>query len=466
MSNKNQLTGEDYVTIELMKRDLLLVFMSHLGGSLKIPVTEIDAAGEFRMLMQMDPVRRDFTFTLERKDGKPVEAPHGSVFQGWLNLVDRGAEQASHVASLEQYNEKLEKETARYAMREAGVYGQRNRLAIAFALMALGMGWNAGRGLDSDETKDANWRHVVYIDLPGGKQVSWHIAPTEVPLLDMLPEYDGQWDGTFLGTTENWLQHLVAADPTDATVAAEHQKQDAALGQLIRDSFADKPVEGEHGIAGATRGTTIMRGEFVGLADATLAPHKPIEGEHAVAPVDTEMHQAVLVEREARPGELEQLANGAVLRECSASGRVYCDIGAHGPAGAQQCRYCGEAPSRTYTDEKLPTVPGVDRTNVTLTDGSPVTDDHRELRPSGQQKAYVVLSAEERAKGFVRPVRRTYNHGKCHTDTTMSVALAETYARDPGFYGGTFCTGCGTHFPVGEFNWREADGSLGPVVGS
>lgn len=359
MSNKNQLTGEDYVTIELMKRDLLLVFMSHLGGSLKIPATEIDAAGEFRMLMQMDPATRDFTFTLERKDGKPVEAPHGSVFQRWLNLVDQGAEQASHVASLEQYNEKLEKETARYAMRESGVYGQRNRLAIAFALMALGMGWNAGRGLDSDETKDANWRHVVYIDLPGGKQVSWHIAPTEVPLLDMLPEYDGQWDGTFLGTTENWLQHLVAADPTDATVAAEHQKQDTALGQLIRDSFADKPVEGEHAVA-----------------------------------------------------------------------------------------------------------PDVDRTNVTLTDGSPVTADHRELLPNGQQKGYVVLSDEERAKGFVRPVRRTYNHGKCHTDTTMSVALAETYARDPGFYGGTFCTGCGTHFPVGEFNWREADGSLGPVVGS
>lgn len=31
---------------------------------------------------------------------------------------------------------------------------------------------------------------------------------------------------------------------------------------------------------------------------------------------------------------------------------------------------------------------------TTLTDGSPVTDDHRELNPvTGQQKGYVVLSA-------------------------------------------------------------------------
>lgn len=93
---------------------------------------------------------------------------------------------------------------------------------------------------------------------------------------------------------------------------------------------------------------------------------------------------------------------------------------------------------------------------VTLTDGSPVTPDHRELRPDGQQKGYVALSAEERAKGFVRPVRRSYIHEKCGTKTTMGQALAETYARQPDFYSGTFCCECGAHFPVGpngEFVW-------------
>jgi len=108
--------------------------------------------------------------------------------------------------------------------------------------------------------------------------------------------------------------------------------------------------------------------------------------------------------------------------------------------------------------------PRVDRTKQTLAEGSPVTDNHRELKPNGQQKDYVVLSDAERARGFVRPVRRTYVHLKCGTATTMSIAIAETYARDPTFYSGTFCIGCGTHLPVGpdgEFVWRDGGAKVG-----
>lgn len=111
----------------------------------------------------------------------------------------------------------------------------------------------------------------------------------------------------------------------------------------------------------------------------------------------------------------------------------------------------------------------VDRAARTLTDGSPVTDDHRDLLPSGQQKGYVVLSDAERAKGFVRPVRDAYRHIKCKSITTMGRALAETYARDPAFYSGTFCSSCRSHFPVGEdgeFTWYENDGTEGPKVGT
>ena len=98
---------------------------------------------------------------------------------------------------------------------------------------------------------------------------------------------------------------------------------------------------------------------------------------------------------------------------------------------------------------------------TTLVDGSEVYPEHRELKPNGQQKDYVVLSDEERSKGFVRPVRRTYKHLKCGTTTTMAQALAETYARQPDFYNGTFCAMCGAHFPVGsdgQFVWED-DGS-------
>lgn len=112
----------------------------------------------------------------------------------------------------------------------------------------------------------------------------------------------------------------------------------------------------------------------------------------------------------------------------------------------------------------------VDRSARTLTDGSPVTADHREINPAtGLQKGYVVLSEQERAKGFVRPYRDAYRHQKCGAITTMSRPLAETYARDPEFYNGTFCSTCRAHFPVGkdgEFTWYEMDGTEGPKVGT
>jgi len=94
---------------------------------------------------------------------------------------------------------------------------------------------------------------------------------------------------------------------------------------------------------------------------------------------------------------------------------------------------------------------------TTLADGRPVTPDHREIDPAtGLQKDYVVLSDEERAKGFVRPVRVSYVHDVCGVETRMALSIAETYARDPHFYSGTYCVGCRSHFPVGaegQFVW-------------
>ena len=59
-----------------------------------------------------------------------------------------------------------------------------------------------------------------------------------------------------------------------------------------------------------------------------------------------------------------------------------------------------------------------------------------------------LLSEEERKKGFVRPYRDSYKHLKCGIVTTMGRALSETYARNPKFYGATYCAHCGTHFPL------------------
>jgi hypothetical protein len=128
-------------------------------------------------------------------------------------------------------------------------------------------------------------------------------------------------------------------------------------------------------------------------------------------------------------------------------------------------------------------------------------------QPVPQAAAYLVLSEEERAKGFVRPYRDAYRHvgihpryttrpltyeervqhgdryvsyepyppeegpvigrfwteaqltSGCNQVTTMGMALSETYARDPKFYGATYCVHCKMHRPVAEFVWT-ADGEL------
>lgn len=105
-----------------------------------------------------------------------------------------------------------------------------------------------------------------------------------------------------------------------------------------------------------------------------------------------------------------------------------------------------------------------------------LTTDHTDSRlghgadtePRPQNDVYLVLSEEERAKGFVRPYRDRYVHVCCPrfpsdkfseekalqlAVTTMGRALSETYSRDPHFYGSTYCVHCEMHRPVAEFVW-------------
>lgn len=108
------------------------------------------------------------------------------------------------------------------------------------------------------------------------------------------------------------------------------------------------------------------------------------------------------------------------------------------------------------------------------TDGEPAdtaceaTGAPKPINPeTGQHRAYWVLSEAERAKGFVRPLRDTYRHVSCGSRTTMLRAIAETYAREPRFYGATFCCSCGSHYPVAEFRWVSESGAVtDEVLGS
>ena len=126
--------------------------------------------------------------------------------------------------------------------------------------------------------------------------------------------------------------------------------------------------------------------------------------------------------------------------------------------------------SQALTSLNTPSTSRSLTTSVTPVAGSPgLTDDRLDprlvtgARAEGQNEVYLVLPDEERAKGFVRNLYRSYKHLTCGHVTTMGLALAETYARDPGFYGRTYCAHCGTHFPVGEhgqFVWVASSGRV------
>lgn len=108
-----------------------------------------------------------------------------------------------------------------------------------------------------------------------------------------------------------------------------------------------------------------------------------------------------------------------------------------------------------------------DPTKVTTTDGKPARPGYEDMpapapkKANGQHEAYWILTEAERKRGFVRPLRISYTHEVCGATTTMALELAETYARDPKFYGATFCWKCREHFPVGQFWWADTSERVG-----
>ena len=68
----DDLSYEHQQAINVMLPQLLIVLINRLGGTIKIPVDEIDGTGKFNLAMQLDPKTRTFTFVV-RKKGEPTE---------------------------------------------------------------------------------------------------------------------------------------------------------------------------------------------------------------------------------------------------------------------------------------------------------------------------------------------------------------------------------------------------------
>lgn len=62
-----------------------------------------------------------------------------------------------------------------------------------------------GSGKSNRVTRQRQQTHIIYFDIPGAGQLSWHYSPKEP-----LPDYPGQWDG-MVGST---LPKLAAAVST------------------------------------------------------------------------------------------------------------------------------------------------------------------------------------------------------------------------------------------------------------
>lgn len=144
----------------------------------------------------------------------------------------------------------LESRVEMLERRLSVAYSERNALAIGFVNMALRMGWPAGRGIDGKTENDMQWRHVVYAELPTGEQLSWHIAPAELNLLEGMPCYRGEWNGEFTGKNPEWVALLGGHDPRTAAELAEAYLAGFAYDRwhIEREKLtADKDVSFEDG---------------------------------------------------------------------------------------------------------------------------------------------------------------------------------------------------------------------------
>lgn len=103
-------------------------------------------------------------------------------------------------------------------------------------------------------------------------------------------------------------------------------------------------------------------------------------------------------------------------------------------------------------------------------DPNGITSDPRDPRltrgvneqPVAQSEVYLVLPEEAREEEeYVRPLRTSYKHSTCGGTTTMAKPIAQTYARNPKFYGATYCCTCRMHLPVGEFVWSDDGETVG-----
>jgi hypothetical protein len=256
-------------------------------------------------------------------------------------------------------------------------------------------------------------------------------APGECKYCDMHPEWQDlreTWGINFTGKAE------VGLDPCPADKARPHGKSQVWLGNKPMTPELERQLEAE------TK-------EFKEQADAILKDSRWDDLCQRCG--DQRRHH----------GEFSKPSFG--VGACIM-------LGAYG--GCECAGFVEPDEKRVATVTHLPPT-----TRATATGRAPTNPDEasvpdsRQL-PDGQYADHWVLPEEERAKGFVRPVRLSYRHvgneviKGCGGVTTMGKSIAETYARQPTYYGTTYCSGCHQYLRVGatgEFVWEGTAEKVG-----
>lgn len=82
-------------------------------------------------------------------------------------------------------------------------------------------------------------------------------------------------------------------------------------------------------------------------------------------------------------------------------------------------------------------------------------------QPRIQHQGRWLLTRDDRALGLIRPLRYTYTHDRCGSDTVLSEGSARLWARSPRHAKVTWCCFCQRDRPVGEFAWWGSSEQVG-----
>lgn len=80
-------------------------------------------------------------------------------------------------------------------MQKDKAYEERNKVVAALARYIVAHGGVAGIRVTKIKDWNPEWFNCLYIELPNGKQVSWHLHDSHLPIFEGLPVYSGEWDG-------------------------------------------------------------------------------------------------------------------------------------------------------------------------------------------------------------------------------------------------------------------------------